>query len=172
MKTFKLTKREAHDVALVLGTTVREKAADMDFKEILQVQKFSNYLMSLCKDFGDKSDEWNKQRAKFVENANKKISEFKQSIMKKSEKNKELDESYKERVDEFVQSTLADVKTQIDEEITPEMKALNEGLGAEEVSVEIEDSKHKMIIDVFEKYAKEYYTDKKIMVETYEKLSV
>ncbi len=172
MKTIKLTKREAHDVSLVLTTTVKEKAGSMDFKEILQVQKFANSLLAGVKDFADKSDEWNKQRAKFVENANKKISEFKQSIMKTSEKNKELDESYKEKVDDFVQITLADVKTQIDEEITPAMKELNEGLGKEEVSFELEESKHKMVIDVFEKYAKEYYTDKKIMIETYEKLCV
>lgn len=172
MKKFKLTKREAHDVSLVLATAVKEKATTMDFKEILQVQKFSNYLSSLCKDFADKSDEWNKQRAKYVENANKKISEFKQSLLKKSETDGELDPDYKTKVDEFVQMTLSDVKTQIDEEITPEMKSLNEGLGAEEVEVELEESKHKMIIDAFEKYAKEYYTDKKIMIETYEKFTV
>jgi len=172
MKKITLTKREGYDLSAVLATTLREKAENLDFKEIIGVQKVVNSLVDGVKDYSEKFDALNKQKNTLVENANKKIVAYRRDLAEKSKKDSKLDESYKQKVEDFVNEMLEDAKREIEETISPEFKKLYEELGKTDISIELEDDKHKMTISLFEKFAKEYYTDKKAMVETYEKFTV
>jgi len=172
MKKIKLTKREAYDLSAVLATSLREKAEEVDFKEIIGVQKVVNAMVAVIKDYSDKFEELNKQRKVFVDNANKKITAFRRDLAKKQGSDGKLSDDYKEKVKEFMEEMMIDATKEIEESVTPEYKVLYDGLGKEAVEIEVEEDKYKMALAIFEKYAKVYYTDKKIMVETYEKFTV
>ena len=172
MKKITLKKKDAYDLCMVMGTVVREQSEKLDFKEVLYIQKTINSMMDGMKDFSDELEKLNKERNGYIETANKKIVEFRAKVNSTSEKEGKIDEVGQKRIDAFVQTMLQDAQTEIEAEITPKNKVLNEVKGIEVVVFELEDEKHKLFISNFEKYAKEKYNDKKVMVETYEALTV
>lgn len=172
MKTIKLAKKDVHDLAFVMASVVREKSEELDFKEIINLQKFVNYLLSVIPDFSKKHDDISAERTSLVEVANKKIASFKQKLMKNAEKDGKIEDNINEKITTFVNTSLEEVQQDISETITPKFVSLYSGMGAEEVDVEVEEEKLKMVVINFEKYAKEKYTNKSKMVEVYEKLTV
>jgi len=170
MKRFTLDKRDVYDLAMVVATVVKEQSEKLDFKEVLHLQKISNYLLSTIQDFKSKIENLSKEKDVYVKNANAKISEYKIQLHKKTEVEGVVDESYKNKIDSFVQEILEQAQAEIDKEITPQYEELYNVLGKERVDVEIEEEKHKMLVDKFELYAKEKYIDKSRMIEVYEAL--
>lgn len=171
MKKFKLIKSDVYDLASVLATVIREQSEKLDFKEVIGIQKSVNYFLGEIKDFADSFEEITKERNGYIEIANKKIEAFKQTLQKGAESDGKIDEEYKAKLDVFVEMSLESTKAQIATEINPQMEALYLEIGKTEVEFELEDTKHKMVIDAFEKYAKEKYNDKKKMVLVYEILT-
>lgn len=172
MKKITLSKKNAHDLCLVMGTIVVEKSEKMDFKEVLHIQKTVNNILDLEKDFADEVKKIGKESKQYIDNANAKISAFREKLHSGIEKEGKIDEVTEKRIQNYVQAMLQEAQTEIEAEIVPQNKALHEGIGNDEFTFEIEDDKHKIFITNFEKYAKEKYNDKKAMVETYEKLTV
>ena len=171
MKKIILKKKDAYDLCSVMGTVVQEQSEKLDFKDVLYIQKSINLIMDIIKDFVDVVEKLNKERNSYVEIANKKITAFKQKLTT-SEKDGVLNDAYQKKVEAYVATMLEEAKTEIELEISPRNKELYEGIGLEDVSIELEDDKHKLFVSNFEKYAKEKYINKKVMVETYEKLTV
>jgi hypothetical protein len=172
MKKFKLKKKDVYDLAYVVSSVVKDHSEKLDFKEVLHLQKMSNYFLDQIPDFKDKIEALSVEKDTYVKNANKKISAFKQELQKNTEKEGVLAPDFKEKLDFFVSSTLEDVQAEIDKELTPQYDALYKELGNEEVDLELEEEKHKMLVINFELYAKEKYTNKSRMVEVYEAITV
>lgn len=170
MKKIKLSKKDIYDLASVVSVIVKEESKDLDFKEVIQLQKTVNDFVSCVQDFSDKIEKIEKEKQSLVEASNNKISEYKKKLQEKSDKKSEIDEKYKEKLDAFVQDILTEANTQIANEIVPQIEALYKGLGSDVMAVEIEEEKYKMLVINFEKYAKERYNNKSKMVEVYEAL--
>ncbi len=172
MKKIKLLKRDAYDLAAVMSTVIRENSEDLDFKDVIHIQKGINYVLDSVKDLSDSFDKLTEERTQLLDVANKKISSFKRKLSEDSSKKNEIDPDYKKRVEEFVEFSLDDLKGQIETEISPKIEELYDTLGEEEIELEFEEDKLKTIVINFEKYAKEKYTNKRKMVEVYEALTV
>lgn len=172
MKNITISKKDAYDLAAVMATVVREQSEKLDFKEVIGLQKFVNYTLDIVKDFSDKYEEHLKEQKSLVDAANGKISSFKKKLMGSADKSGEVPEDYKEKVEAFVNLSLEELQTEIAEGINPKFTALNDGIGKDEVTLELEEERHKMLVINFEKFAKEKYTNKSKMVEVYEKLTV
>lgn len=170
MKKFKLSKKDIYDLASVMASVVREQSEKLDFKEVIHLQKTVNQLISEIKDFSDEFDKISKDKQLLVEVSNKKISEYKQKLHKKADEKEEIDESYKEKLDNFVQIILDEANEQISKEISPQYDAIYSGIGENVVEIELSDDKYSILVINFEKYAKEKYTNKSKMVEIYETL--
>lgn len=168
MKTFKLKKSYVHDLCYVVATTIKEKSEKLDFKEVLHLQKAVNYMLDVVKDFSEALDKLNKEKEVFINNANTKIAAYKKSLQKKPEVEGQVDEDYQKKLDAFVQGVLEDAQAEINAEIAPAFDKLYKELGAEEVELELDEEKMKMLVINFELYAKEKYTNKSAMVEVYE----
>lgn len=172
MKKIVIPKRNVYDVCGVMSSILRDESSKLDFKEVLYIQKSINHILDSIKDYSDVLDKLNKEKNTFVENANKKIAEFRAKVTKSSQKKEELSKEDKKEVEDFANLILQDVRNDIEDVLEPKYKELYEGIGKEEVTLEIEDDKHKMFLSNFEKYAKERYIDKSSMVQTYECLTV
>lgn len=172
MKTITFAKKDVHDLSFVIASIVREKSDELDFKDIINLQKMVNYFLSVIPDFSKEHDKISDERNSLVEVANKKIAAFKQKLMKNVDKDGKVDEKLNETVQTFVNTSLEEVQQDINATINPKYSELYKGLGSEEVTLEIEEEKLKMLVINFEKYAKEKYTNKSKMVEVYEKLTV
>jgi len=170
MKTVTLKTRDAYDLNLVLGAIVQEQSNSLDFKDVIRVQKEANRIASSIKEFTDSYEEIAKDRNQLVELAQKKISAFKEKEMKKAEENG-VDTGYKERVDDYTKMAVDELQSQINRDLQPRFDALYKSSGDAEVSVEIEEDSLKAVVDNFEKYAKEKYTNKSKMIEVYEALT-
>lgn len=171
MKKFKLIKSDIYDLASVLATVIREQSEKLDFKEVIGIQKSVNSFLAEIKDFADKFEEITKERNDYIEIANKKIEAFKQTLQKGAEKEGQIDAGYQTKLDDFVKMSLEATKEQIAEEINPQMEELYSKIGKEEVELELDDEKHKLVLSSFERFAKEKYNDKKKMVFVYETLT-
>lgn len=170
MKKFKLDKRDVYDLAMVVATVVREQSAKLDFKEVLHLQKMSNYFLSTITDFSGKIDKLTADKDVYVKNANAKIASYKQKLHKSTEKEGIVDENHKEKLDVFIQEVLEEAQSEIDKDIAPQYEELYKSTGIESVDLELEDEKHKMLVTNFELFAKEKYTNKSRMVEVYESI--
>ena len=170
MKKIKLASKDAYELATVMAVTIREQSEKLDFKEVINLQKTVNYIISCVQKFSDGIDRINKDKQSLVEVSNKKISEFKNKLQTNSDKKGEIDEKYKEKLDVFVNLVLEEANEHIAKEISPQYEALYSGIGEEMAEFELEDEKQKILVINFEKYAKEKYNNKSKMVEVYESL--
>lgn len=170
MKKIKLAVKDTYELAAVMASIVREQSEKLDFKEIINLQKTVNYIVSCVQKFSDDFDKINKEKQLLVDVSNKKISEYKHKLQKDSDKTGELDENYKTKLDDFVKMVLDEANDHIAKEIAPQYEAIYAGIGSETVEFELEEEKHKILVINFEKYAKEKYTNKRSMVEVYESI--
>ena len=75
------------------------------------------------------------------------------------------------RLDAYVDDMLAQVRTDITKEVNPEFEKLYSTEGSKEVSLELSEENHKLLVINFELFAKEKYTNKNKMIEVYETLT-
>lgn len=167
MLTFKLKKKDAYDLSLVSSVIVRDKSESLDFKEVLHLQKAANDILSFIPDFSDAYDKISKEKSGLAEVANKKISEYKAEQLKNVDA-KVNPEAYKKKVEEFTQMMVEETTLEAQKLITPQFDALYEGIGMDEVELSLEKDRLDVLVDNFEKYAKEKYTNKNRMIEVYE----
>lgn len=171
MKKIKLPKKDIYDLASVLASIVREKSEELDFKEVINLQKTVNYLVSTVQDFSDKYEKIGKEKQSLVDVSNKKIASFKEKLQKTTEKDGEIDKEYKDKLDSFVQMVLDEANAHIAKEISPQYEELYGEFGNKEVEFELEEEKHSALVSNFEKHAKEKYVNKNSMVAVYETLT-
>ena len=167
MKTLKLKTKDAYDLFLVVSGIINGKASELEFKDIISLQKSASSVRDNISDFIKKSEEIDKDKNDLIKIANKKISEFREKQLKQ-----EFTEETKKTMDAFIENILADAQQQVQLEISPKVEKLYDKDGAVEISVEMEDNKHKLLVETFEKFAKELYNNKAKMVEMYEALTV
>jgi len=171
MKNIVLKTSDVYDLAGVVASIVKDQSAKLEFKEILKLQKMANYFLDTIKTFSEEFSRISKEQSVFVENANVKISAYKQKLHKESDKNGEFDDKYKEKLDAYVDDMLAQVRTDITKEVNPEFEKLYSTEGSKEVSLELSEENHKLLVINFELFAKEKYTNKNKMIEVYETLT-
>lgn len=166
MIAIKLKKREAFDLSLVLGSIVAEESDKLEFKEIIKLQTLSTSIKNAVKDFLDVYEEISKERDGLVSILQKKIDTFRKAQLDKN-KDGELDENFKETVDSYAGAMMADLQAQLKDTTGKKFDELYEGIGESDVSFEVENDVHTMLVDNFEKYAKKRYTNKSKMIDVY-----
>ena len=171
MKTFKLPNGDVYDLASVMASVVRENSDKLAFREVINLQKTVNTLVSSIQDFSDRFDKIGKEKQSLVDVSNKKIAEFKDRLQNKTSKDGEIDKEYKEKLDSFVQMVLDEANTHIAKEIGPQYEELYGDFGKQEVECELDDDKMALLVANFEKYAKDKYINKNKMVAVYEVLT-
>ena len=163
-------KKDVYDLASVMGAVVNEQADKLDFKDILHLQKMVNYFASSIQDFSDAISKIAEEKNGYVKIANAKIAEFKKKLQKEAEK-KGMEESYKTKLDEFVNMVLENTQNDVNEFIAPQYENLYVSTGNDLVDLELEEEKHKLLLDKFALFAKEKYTNKNRMLVVYEALT-
>lgn len=169
MPAFKIKKKDAYDLSLVASAIVKEKSADLDFKEIIHLQKGANDILSAIPDFSDAYEKISKEKQGLAEVANKKITDYKELNLK-SVDSKVDPAGFKKKVEEYTQILVEEVKIEAEKLITPQFNALYDGVGNEEVEVKLDKDRLDVLVTNFEKYAKEKYTNPNRMIEVYELL--
>lgn len=163
-------KKDVYDLASVMGAVINEQTDKLDFKEILNLQKMVNYFVSTIQDFSDALTKISEEKNGYVKIANAKISEFKKKLQKEAEK-KGMEESYKPKLDEFINMVLENTQNDVNEFIAPQYEKLYLSTGNDYVDLELEEEKHKLLVEKFALFAKEKYTNKNRMVIVYEALT-
>ena len=166
MIAIKLKKREAFDLALVLGSIVAEESEKLEFKEIIKLQTLATSIKNSAKDFTDVYEALSKERDGLIEILQSKISSFRKTQLEKN-KDGELDENFKETVDSYAGAMTADLQAQLKDGIGKKFDELYDGIGESEMSFEVENDVHTILVDNFEKYAKKRYTNKSKMIDVY-----
>ena len=167
MKKVVLKKRDAFDLSLVLTNIVSEKSKELEFKDIIALQKVVSYIKPTVKDYSERSENIDEAKKAILQAANGKIQEYRSEQLKKPE----FTESIKSAVEEFSNSVLEDTKEQVNKEIDPMYKELLATIGEETVELEFEEKQHTLVLANFEKFAKDIYLNKERMVEVYECLT-
>jgi len=171
MKKVTLKNTDAFDLISVVSAVIKEQSEKLDFKEILQLQKQVNYMLEKTDGFVKALEALSAEKETYVTNANDKIQTYKAGLQKESEDAGEVDEKYKEKLEAFVSEKMEEIDADIKVEVGPKYDAMYEGIGNEEVELEFEEDKLKILVTNFELYAKEFYNNKTKMVEVYEILS-
>ena len=167
MHTIKLKKREAFDLALVLGSIVGEESEKMEFKEIIKLQTLATNIKDVVvKDFTDPYEAITKERDEHIKILQKKIDAFRKSQLDKN-KDGDLDPTFKETVDSYAGAMTADLQSLLKETTGVKYDELYDGIGETECSFEVETDVKTMLVDNFEKHAKKRYTNKSKMIEVY-----
>lgn len=170
MKKFKIKKKDAYDLQSVLADVVVTNSDTLDFKDILTLQKTANEMKIKCGDFAEKQEEYTKESTELAKIAQKRIENFKETLISDVRKTKDVSK-YNESVEAFSAMELDTVRLQIAESIQPKLDVLYEKEGVEEIEIELEESKMKVIVDNFEKFGNKKYTNKSKMIEVYDILS-
>ncbi len=167
MKKVVLKKRDAFDLAIVLSNIINEKSKEIDFKDIIGIQKIVSGFKPMLKDYSDAAEVIDEARKNLITVANKKIQDYRTEQFGKAD----FDEKNKAAVEEFSNVVLEDAKSQVNNNITPMYEALHSGIGEQNMDIELEEKQHTLVVANFEKFAKDIYLNKERMVEVYEALS-
>lgn len=171
MKKVTLKTKDVFDLASVMTVVLKDQSANLDFKEILKLQKSVNYMLSMIDEFAKKLESLAKEKETYVDTANEKIKTYKAGLQKESEDAGEVDDKYKEKLEVFVQDRMDEIDVDIRKEVGPKYDELYAGLGDADTNLEFEEEVLKILVSNFELYAKELYNNKTKMVEVYEILS-
>lgn len=166
MKKLSLKKKDAFELSLAISAMVNNKSQDIDFKDIISLQKTSSDIKPLVKDYSDGIEQIENAKKDIVDAANNKITEYRAAQLKR-----DLTGATKELMEEFTNTVLNETKAQVDKEIAPRYDKLNKEIGDKNVELELEEAKHKTLVDAFEKFGKDIYLNKEKMVEVYEVLN-
>lgn len=168
MKKITLKTRDAHDLAMVLESVVNQRSTAIDFKQIVQLQNTVDILLVNLVVFNTEFVKLMTQKSKILKTFNDKIIAFKSEILAGSEKSKKVKEGYLENINAFVKDMTLNAQAEIDKELGASLKKLYDEEGEKETEIEIADEKVKLIVEILEKFGKDFYNNKKKMVEVYQ----
>lgn len=171
MKKFTLKTQELHDLALVCSGIVNDKSKDLPFDHIVKMQNTADTLFEAVGDFAKRYDSLTDLRRDMLKKAQDKIVVFQDKVLKEQEENGKVDENYKAVVNQFSVDTMKSANRKISEELSDKFTELYDKDGSKEVEVSIADDKLDILIENFEKFAKDLYKSKKAMVDVYEVLT-
>lgn len=169
-KVVELKKRDAFDLFLVVSSILRDESNDIEFKDVIKLQKSIDAIKVSADNFFTKHDEISELRDKLLKAAQSRINAYKEKAIEESREKGDAAE-YKEKIDAFAAVEMDSLSLQVNEEITPSLNTLYETVGEEDTAVTLEDDQLKVLVDNFEKHAKSKYTSKSRMTIVYEALT-
>lgn len=170
MKDIQVKKRDAFDLYLVTSSILRENSEKMEFKDVIKLQRVTDIIKESAVNFHTEYDKVQELKEKLLKAAQTRIDSYKKVKIEETRESSDA-AGYKAKIDAFAAVEVDSMNLQINEEITPALTTIYEGIGEEETSFKLEDDQHRVLLDSFEKHAKEKYTSKSRMTIVYDALT-